>query len=139
VFLVVVNHVTVALDFFLKVLPEFLSGKFSPTVGCLLVVACDYQTNLGIQYRHIVRQFVERSHQVHNAGKENWKHRKCSLLNQLAFGFQFLSHIVVTEEVREDAASVRDVAASVREEAASVSVDVAEVSEDIASVKEDAA
>jgi len=139
VFLVVVNHVTVALDFFLKVLPEFLSGKFSPTVGGLLVVACDYQTNLGVEYRHIVRQFIERSHQVHNAGKENRKHRKCSLLNQLTLGFQFLSHSVVTEEVRDVAASVSVVAASVREEAASVRVDVASVSEDVASVREDAA
>jgi hypothetical protein len=34
-----------------------------------------------------MRQFIERAHQVHNAGEQNWKHRKGSLLNQLAFGF----------------------------------------------------
>ena len=105
----------------------------------MLVVAGDNKANLGVEHRHIVRQFIERTHQVHNAGEENRKHRKCSLLNELTLGFQFFGHIVVTEEVRDVAASVSVVAASVREEAASVRLETASVKDVDASVREEAA
>jgi len=105
----------------------------------LLVVAGDHKANLGVQHRHIVRQFVKRTHQVDHAGEENWKHRKCSLLNELTLGFQFFGHIVVTEEVRDVAASVRDVAASVNVDTELVREVAASVRDVAASVREEAA
>ena len=84
---------SVLTDLFLKVLPEFFSGKFRPGVGGLLVVAGNNKADFGVEHRHIVRDLVQCGHQVHNAGEENWKHGKRRLLNELRFGFQFLCHV----------------------------------------------
>ena len=68
-------------DLFLKVLPELFSRKFRPGVGGLLVVAGNNKADFGVEYRYVMRDFVQRGHQVHNAREENWKHGKRRFLN----------------------------------------------------------
>jgi len=72
VLLVVVNHVAVALNLFLKLLPQLLPCQFRARVHGLLVVRSYDQRDFSVEYSNLMSQFIERTHQVHNASEQNW-------------------------------------------------------------------
>jgi len=75
------DEFAVLVDLLLKVLPELFSRKFGTGVRRLLIVGCDNERDLGVEYRYVMRDFVQCGHQIDHAREENWKHSKRRLFN----------------------------------------------------------